>query len=170
MFFMRDLFPPIIKTLGWNVCVPSAAPGDSWSWVALVENVMVHCTGLWEQADHREMISRRHWVRMAGSLRNLTSSHPSSFTCHCALLWVFLGKRADSAVTLVSEPGWVTGPSALLPRNTQSKAQWQVNKEGCGFLAFASVPSLSALQPLEEPAIVGGLGSLLASWEIRAMF
>ena len=113
---------------------------------------------------------RRHWVRMAGSLRNLTSSHPSSFTCHCALLWVFLGKRADSSVTLESEPGWVTGLSALLPRNTQSKAQWQVNEEGCGFLAFASVPSLSALQPLEEPAIVGGLGSLSASWEIRAIF
>lgn len=36
--------------------------------------------------------------------------HPSLFTCHSALLWVFL---SNSAI------------------QTQSKAQWQVNKEGC---------------------------------------
>ena len=174
MFFVRDLFSPIIKTLCWNVMCSFSCP---WGFMILscagreCDGSLYGALGI-GQSSWNDF--SRHWVRIARSLWNLTNSHPSLFTCHCALLWVFLGKRADSPVTLVSEHDWVTGLSALLLRNTQSKAQWQVNKEGCGFLAFASVSSLSAVQhlrlPLEEPAIVRGLGSLLASWEIRAMF
>ena len=62
--------------------------------------------------------------------------HPSLFTYHCALLWVFLSKRPDSPVTQSCSDTRVTGLSALLPRNTQGKAQWQVNKEGCEFVRF----------------------------------
>lgn len=144
MLFVRDLFPPIIKTLCWNVMCSFSCP---WGFMIL------SCTGRERDGSLYGALGigrsswndfSSHWVRMAGSLWNLTNSHPSLFTCHCVLLWVFLGKRADSPVTLVSERDWVTGLSALLLRNTQSKAQWQVNKEGCGFLVFASVSSLSA--------------------------
>ena len=68
--------------------------------------------------------------------------HPSSFTCHCALLWVSLGKRADSPVTQPGSDSRVTELSALLPRNTQSKAQWQVNEEGCGLVRFRRLPAI----------------------------
>lgn len=48
----------------------------------------------------------RHWVHVAGSLGSLTNSHTFIFTCHCGLLWVFLGNRADILVTLAAENDW----------------------------------------------------------------
>lgn len=48
----------------------------------------------------------RHWVRVAGSLWNLTNSHSFLLTCHCSLVWVFLGSGADILVILASENDW----------------------------------------------------------------
>ena len=67
---------------------------------------------------------------------------PFFIYCHCALLWVFLSKWADSPVTQSRSDTRVTGLSALLPRNTQSKTQWQVNKEGCEFVRFQRLPAI----------------------------
>lgn len=65
----RNPFPPIIKTLYWNVCVPLAAPKDSWSWAVLAGNVMLHGTEIWEQSDRCKMISvgnESEWLEAFG--------------------------------------------------------------------------------------------------------